>query len=235
MKITIITSLYKSELLLNKFLERASKLHKEATIKGLEIEHILIFNSINDLEERIINKNSNTDNFKITKVPLESIYATWNRGVDLANHNNITFWNVDDIRNVNAIIEGLKNIDKYPLIYFPFIYKRYIRTMGVNILVKIKKINPPDFNNHDFTTSMQCGPFFIFTKDLYNKIGPFDESFKIAGDFDWCIRAAKYSELKKCNVVAGIFENNGVTLSGSKSEKHKNENALIYSKYGINK
>ncbi len=41
---------------------------------------------------------------------------------------------------------------------------------------------------------MLAGPFFMFTPNIYNKVGSFDDRFLIVGDFDWCLRAAQITE-----------------------------------------
>jgi GT2 family glycosyltransferase len=97
-----------------------------------------------------------------------------------------------------------------------------------DVLVKKVLINPPLFDQKRFDREMHCGPFYLFTKSLYEKIGPYDETFRIAGDYDWCTRAARLSgKLEKSNVPAGIFEKRAGTLSGGKNPLQEQENARV--------
>ena len=54
-----------------------------------------------------------------------------------------TAWNIDDIRNITAIKDGLELINNNKaateqgvIVYFSFIYKRYINFLNYNFLVK---------------------------------------------------------------------------------------------------
>jgi hypothetical protein len=81
---------------------------------------------------------------------------------------------------------------------------------------------------------MHCGPFFIFTRELYNKMGPFDEQFKIVADFDWCVRAAKITDkffLGKES--AGVFRVDGKGLSSGGKPIHQAENNIVYRRHGV--
>ena len=230
--ISIITSLYKSEKYLEKYLKNLDDFSKQAKF---DFEVIAISNDPTEFEkEKLFNFKNDHSFFKLIEVPREPIYATWNRGVREANGEVVGFWNVDDIRYPKAIVEGLSLIKQgNDLVYFPFRYKRYIHIVGFDVLVKNKIIKVPEFDRNEFTRSMICGQFLIFKKDFYDKVGPFDEQFKIAGDFDWCVRAAKIGKFTPGKEVAGLFTNNGTSLSGSKNKSHETENNIVYKKYQI--
>ena len=69
----------------------------------------------------------------------------------------------------------------------------------------------------------------MFTKSLYEKVGPFDEQFKIAGDFDWCTRAAyKTDTFVKAKTVGGIFRVDGGGLSAGVNPRRTAENNIVY-------
>lgn len=225
--LSIITSLYKSEVFLEKFISHAEKIHKELKERPIPFEHIIIANDISPFEEATLAKKD--DIFTIIKVPRETIYATWNRGIQVSTGEYITFWNVDDIRFVDAFIDGIHTLENgYDATYFPFIYRRYITFFTIPFLVKKVTINPPEYNKALFSKEMHAGPFFIATKRAFATVGLFDESYRIAGDYAWWSRLAK-SDLHviKTNTVAGVFTNNGKTLSGSKNKLQEEENKRV--------
>jgi len=119
------------------------------------------------------------------------------------------------------------------LVYFPFIIKWYVNLLSFPFVVRKRIIYPPKFNREEFTKSMHCGPFFIFTKSLCKKVGPFDEQFKIAGDFDWCVRAAKIGEFKPSREIAGEFAVYRASLSSGKNPLRETENNIIYKRNNI--
>jgi len=200
---------------------------------GVAWELIVIGNDLSNFERKIIFEFKEKKDFvKFFEVEREPLYTSWNRGVKLAIYDILGFWNVDDERFSGSVLDGIKKIldDKFNLVYFPFIYKRYLKLFGCNILVKKIIIKPSSFNKEIFKKEMHIGPFFIFTKNFFNKVGCFDESFKIAGDFDWQVRAADYNEFFLSDNVAGIFRNDGSGLSGRKDVQQKKENEIIYKK-----
>ena len=227
--ISLVTSLYKSEKYLDTYLKNVDSFSKQA---NFDFEIIAILNDASDFERKKLNDFKQTHSFlKILEVPREPLYATWNRGIDASRGDVIGFWNVDDIRYSKAIVDGLSLIEQgNDLVYFPFRYKRYIHIMKIDILVKSIIIRVPEFDRREFTRSMICGPFFIFKKDFYKKVGPFDKQFKIAGDFDWCTRAAKIGTFAPSKEVGGLFTNNGTSLSGSKNKLQEVENNIVYTK-----
>jgi len=232
--ISIITSLYKSEIFLPDYIKNIQDFYSDLKNKGVSIELIIIANDISEKEKNILSSLIKTNWVRIIEIPRESLYSSWNRGIRESKFPVCTFWNVDDIRFSNAIIDGLKKIEEgKELIYFPFRYKRYIKIFNFKILAKNTIINPPEFERETFSKGMNCGPFFMFTKKLYEKVGPFDESFKIAGDFDWCVRAAQVTNFDLSREIAGIFTNEGTSLSGSKGNILQEENNRIYQKNGI--
>ncbi len=227
--ISITSSLFKTEKFLPKWQKNLMKFAEEAKRINLQFEVNAIANEPSDAELQILNELKKEPWFKLHIVGRESIYASWNRGARVATAKVVTSWNVDDIRNAEAMKDGLSLIaNGAELVYFPFTYKRYIKVLGVDVLVKRILINPPEFSREIFTKEMHCGPFYFFTKSLFEKIGPYDETFRIAGDYDWCVRASRVSDsIVKSNLNSGIFEKRAGTLSGGKNPLQEQENARI--------
>lgn len=234
--ISFITSLYKSEEYLDKYLKRVKNFANFLLKKEVNFEFIVIANDTSVIEKEKLESFRKFNKWmQIFYVPRETLYASWNRGIKLAKNEIIGFWNVDDVRYPKAVIDGIQLINEgAELVYFPFWYLRYVKLFGLRILVKKKLILPPSFDKKEFTRSMHCGPFFIFTKSFYQKVGPFDEQFKIAGDFDWCVRAAKVGEFRLSKEIAGEFIKDGSGLSGRQSRSLQDmENNIIYQRYGV--
>jgi hypothetical protein len=222
--ITIITSLYRTDAHIDAFIAHAIKVATELQKRNVAFEHLIIANDPTQKEKQIEAKLAHCPWIIWHNIPRETLYATWNRGVRMARGNACTFWNVDDVRTVAGIVEAEKRITQgTDLVYFPFIYKRYVWIGPFKILAKRKVFTPPIFERERFIREMHNGPFFAFAKSLFEKIGPFDETFKIAGDFDWSSRAAQVTTFTRSLLIAGTFTNDGRTLSGSKSELHTQE------------
>ena len=226
--ISIITSLYKSEQHLPSFIKRVKRMDKYLKKKDIIHEFIILPNDPSNIEKEILKQP--IDNVRIISRDLESLYATWNVGVKNAKYDTVCFWNVDDIRFGKGILAGLKNIrDGADIVYFSFIYFRYLRIGNIKILAKIKFFISPIFDREVFSKEMRCDPFSMINKRCFSKIGFFNETFFVAGDYDWCVRATLYGlTFKRNTTIAGIFTSDGRTLSGSKSTKHAMENDRIH-------
>lgn len=233
--LTIITSLYKSEKYLTKYLKNVSFFAIFLTAKKINFELIIIANSPSEKEKKQCAILKKYDWFKFIEVQQEPLYASWNRGINMAKYDNIAFWNVDDIRFPEATIESLNLINKgAEIVYFPFMIKWYLNLFNISFLVKKNNIKPIPFNQKMFTEGMHCGPFFMFTKKTYNKVGPFDEQFKIAGDFDWCVRAAKITNaFALAKNSAGIFRVDGQGLSAGSKKRFILENNIVLARHHL--
>lgn len=230
MKVSIIVSLYRSDRHLKRFVHDARTLSDELNKNAISHEVILVVNNATEVEQNILRELSTP--FKVLFGKREPIYTSWNRGIREASGEFVTFWGVDDTRYAGAIIEGLNTAQKSKahIIYFPFRYYRFVKIFGLMILVKVKTFIPPEFERGRFQKEMHLGPHFMVQRALFDRIGYFDELFKIAGDYEFQTRAAKKGvRFARTLVISGIFRNDGTTLSGSRNELHVEENKRILS------
>lgn len=235
--------MYKTEKHLPTWTRHVLAFAKEAAEIGLDFEINAIANDPSDTELQLLKALTPYPWFHLHQVPREPIYASWNRGMSVANAEVCTSWNVDDIRNAAAIKDGIDLLEKNPdktaqgmVVYFPFIYKRYLNIFDYDFLVKRIVVQPPAFEKQEFIQSMHIGPFFLFTKTAHQKIGGFDEKYTIVGDYEWQARAALNDVcFLKSEIISGVFKNNGKTLSGSKATKHTTELQDVYDRYAVSK
>lgn len=229
--------MYHTEKHLKRFLSDAKKMSADLTKANVNHEILLISNETSPVEEAFLSEIKSP--FVIHRVPREPIYASWNRGVKAAQGSLVTFWGVDDTRFAQAIVDGINNLENTEsgYTYLPFRYHRFVQFFSFPILAKIKTFTPPEFDKERFTKEMHSGPHFMVRSSIFDQIGYFDESFKIAGDFEFQTRAAKNDiKFTRTLTISGIFRNDGTTLSGSRSTIHKEENerAVNNKRYAAN-
>jgi GT2 family glycosyltransferase len=236
-EISIITSLYKSESYLNRYLKHAKNLYDNLSSYGITTEFILIVNDVNEKEKDHLSQ-IELQNLKLIYVPRETLYSSWNRGVREASSNVIAFWNVDDIRFTRAIFNGYNEIlTGNQIVYFSFYIlgftKVYILKKRIRILFFIfKKSKMAPYDREKFMKGCMCGPFFMFHREVFDIIGPFDESFIVAGDFDWFARAAKMDiSFKYLKNIGGIFFTHFRNLTILFSKTQTEENNLVIERY----
>ncbi len=224
MKISLIASLYKTDLQIVAWSKWLVKFAEELYALKVDFEVIIIANEPTSKEKTYLETLRPYKWIKILEVPRETIYATWNRGLKNSTGNVYGFINVDDIRFAESIADGIERIrNGADFVYFPFIYKRYIRILNFLVPVKIKKFKPISPEEALKVEGMPYGPFWLISKKFMDIVGNFDESFKVAGDYEWSKRTNTKGVFELSNVIAGIFTSDGKTLSGSRSQTNVDE------------
>ncbi len=240
MDITFTSSLYRTEKHIRHWAKRLIRFSKDAERLGLTFQIHAIANDPTAKELETLDRLKQFPWFNLVIVPRETIYGSWNRGTIMATSLACSPWNVDDNRYADAALDGVRIIreniaqgkDK-TVVYFPFTFKRYVRIFGFPILAKVRHMALPPFDRKEFTRSMNSGPFFMFSKKTFDEIGPFDSTFKVAGDFEWCARAAAQgAEFVLSKLNGGVFTSDGTTLSGKITPNIMRENMRVFEKYG---
>jgi len=201
-KISVLTSLYNCENFLQGYF------HALAKIEGKDhIEVLLLHNAPTDIELNIVNEYLPSMDFvrHIVIPERETVYRTWNRGIQLSEGEYITVWNVDDIRFPDSIIRQAEALDKNPdaaIAYSDIWISRQYGFHGT------KKNNSLAFNQSTrkkFLSEYQLSCFQMWRKSIHPIVGYYDEQFKCIADFDFQIRIALHFPLVKIDEPLGIY------------------------------
>ena len=225
--VSLITSLYKTEQFLPRYVEAAKKLAREVKRAGLDLEFVIIPNDASDEERRLL---TGLDKFLVAEqiatlqihyVALETLYATWNRGVKAATGKVVGIWNVDDTRTMRGIVEAHQLIVEqgYDLVDFPVHYVITENILGLEHI--IQKDAPPQYNPAQIHPKNCTGPFFMMNPVVYERAGEFDPNFRVSGEFEWCMRdAVRQSKIGYGEQIAGTFylHGNNITQSSGSLE-----------------
>ena len=140
--VTLITSLYRTIDFLPRYLERASQLLTDTSQAGINVELIIVANDVTDAENTLLTPFIKAhDSVKLITVPRESLYASWNRGVQQATGHFIGFWNVDDIRFADALIKITQpDYASCDLVYFPFYEEEHLNYWRIPVV--LSKLTP---------------------------------------------------------------------------------------------
>lgn len=234
--VSIISALYKSERYLPGFIKHAKNFAGFLLEKKIPFEICIISTFPSEKEKKILGEIIKEPWCSFHEFNERGLYKAWNYGVKVSKGTILGPWNADDVRFPEAVMEAeglVKNGAE--ICYFPFFLKRYISFGPISIPVVTKKVEGQvlEFEKRKFETTMTAGPHFMFTREAYKKTGPFDEQFKIAGDFDWCARAAamglKFSLGQK---FSGVFRVDGRGLSAGANRLLVAENNIIYRRQG---
>ena len=238
MPIAVISSLYRCERHLLAFAASVFGFARRVSESGVSVHFVPIVNEATRREREEIDRlaseiNSNyfgqmTPQF----VPRETLYASWNRGLASTQAPYFTFWNADDFRAADALIEGYSALQSGAnLVDFDYTRVRHVKRFG--LLAREERIAVPCmFDGERFTRRNGIGPFFMARRSLYAQVGPFDANFEIAGDTEWASRALPWVKFQRGSTDGGDFVVHGDNLSNSGGEREDIEVNVIFMRRG---
>lgn len=217
MDVSLVTSLYRAASFLAAFSTHITRVIPVVQAAGITIELIIVANDATDEERAIIDQLPATLGTAVVRpvyVPRETLYASWNRGIEAAQGQAISFWNVDDVRTPEGIIACWHAIQGgCELVYPGWVVAQDHRWLGLFDVPHRYTHTPQPYDRDAFYQRLEIGPFFMFAPSLYQSAGAFDPRFRIAGDFEWSLRAIEQTKPCGVDVIGGTFYRHGENLS----------------------
>lgn len=173
--------------------------------KNKEWEYIVIDGNSTDGTVDIIKKYAHKIDYWISE-PDKGIYEAMNKGIRKASGKYVMFLNSgDDFADDDTVNKILNSAEDYDIVY-----------NDLNIVMKNKsfiKKYPPKLTFKYFTHDTISHPATLIKRELFNKIGFYDDSLKIVADWKWflialCKHNAKY---KYTGIVAANFNFDGIS------------------------
>ena len=229
-RISVITSLFHCAQYLDYYFDGV-----DAVTNFDECEFVLVHNDPQPEEDRIIEKRiAGRKNFIHLRVPREPLYASWNRGIAESHAPYLANWNVDDRRTPDSLALMAATLDSAPDAAMT-----YGDTIGIREIGQVtgqQQFQAPynEKTKKRFLHSHFIGCFQMWRRSIHEKVGYYDEQFKLAGDYEFQIRTAYFFPLKKTDGIMGYFLKSG---GGNRlSQQHKTqskEQCMIGMRYGI--
>lgn len=222
-KVSVITVCYNAD----EFIENAINSILKQTYKNLE--YIIIDGASTDNTISVINKYKSKIAFFLSE-PDNGIYEAMNKGIKAATGDILYFLNSDDllydeyvIENVVKIFEKNKDLE---LIYGPII----IRDPTTNeSFIKLNDRITKSF----FIYNGICQQSTFYKADVFKKCGQFNDTYKIAGDYEWFLRAFYKYNIKRqyYESIIAIYNNGGISSTDEFSSLHTKERAKVIKEY----
>jgi glycosyltransferase involved in cell wall biosynthesis len=169
--------------------ETLQSLYSQSLFQQGEVEHIVIDGDSTDQTLEILKKYSSNITTLVSE-PDDGIYDAMNKGIALAHSNIIGILNSDDVYETPSILENvakvmnLKNID---LVYADLVYFKSDAPKKIT-----RRYRSNFFRLDKFSYGlMPAHPTIFVRRSVYENLGVFDSTFRIAGDFDWLARVFK--------------------------------------------
>lgn len=179
--VSVITVCYNSALTI------ADTLKSVANQDWPHIEHIVIDGGSSDGTQDIISRHNNRLSVMVSE-PDQGIYDAMNKGLDKASGNIICFLNADDrYVSSNVISQVVEQISAYRL-------DALIGDVGFfhdrNPSRMVRRYRSDRFNPERLAWGwMPAHPALFLTKQLVQRVGYFKTDYKIAGDYEFIVRA----------------------------------------------
>ena len=205
MLVSVVTISFNASLTIEKTLQSvANQSYKN-------IEHIIVDGGSRDTTLEMCNSFSHIS--KIISESDKGVYDAFNKGLKLATGEIIGFLNSDDIfyneNSIQDIVDAFSN-NETDIVYGNLDY--------VNEESKVIRnwISKPYEKGLVKKAWMPAHPSFYCKKEVYDRLGGYNDSFKIAGDFELCLRflevnkvSSYYLNKKLVKMLVGGISNSG--------------------------
>jgi glycosyltransferase len=187
MKISIITATYNSEKHIQGVIASiASQSYKN-------IEWVVVDGASKDATVKVIKENY-TGELNILSEPDKGIYDALNKGLTLATGDIFGFLHSDDFFENEIVIQSI--VEQFQQTNCDGVYGdlRYVNAEDTQKIVRYWKSKP--FQSNLLKKGwMPAHPTLFLKKEVYQKHGNFDTSFKISADYDFMLRILKDTTL----------------------------------------
>jgi len=229
MKVSIITPTLNSE----RFIKDCIESVKNQSY--LDIEHIIVDGGSIDYTLKIIKEYENTYNLKLITGKDKGIYDALNKGIKNASGEIIGILHSDDLYPNNEVIEKIVNIFQSQKIDSCYGDLYYVKENDINKVIRYWKSGVYNRNKFKYGFMLPHPTFFV-KKEIYEKYGVFDTSFKISGDYELMVRFL-YKNNISCYYLPEVLVKMRVGGKSNKNLKHilikMKEDYKVIKKYNL--
>ena len=187
LKVSVITAVYNNKSMI------ASAIDSVLGQNYSNVEYIIVDGASDDGTVEIIKKYGDKISIFISETDT-GIYQALNKGIEHSTGDVICFLHADDFYNDNTVIDRVVKqfeVSQADSVFGDLVYVNKLDTSKIIRYWKsgnfsLKKMNRGWMPPH---------PAFFVKKEVYSRIGSFDESFKIAADYDFILRALKIEQI----------------------------------------
>jgi len=136
------------------------------------------------------------------------IFHAWNLGIEQSRAKYITNLNCDDRLAKNALDVMSIALDKNPdtaVVYADSYVTKKANETFANNTSGGWRFNWPKYSHQELLRYCFLGPHPMWRRNLHQNLGYFDESYKIAGDYEFWLRIAEKHKIMRINKTLGLY------------------------------
>ncbi|EDZ94635.1 glycosyl transferase family 2 [Limnospira maxima CS-328] len=164
----------------------------------------------------------------------ETLYAAWNRAIELAKGEYITNANTDDRHRFDALELMANYLDQHSDV--AVVYGDQLITHNPNETFENTQANQrwnwPEFSYQELERRCCLGSQPMWRKSLHQKYGNFNPEFKVAGDYEFWLRIGKTENIAKIPEILGLYFQNDRGLENADRTAELELNQIL-NQYGI--
>lgn len=170
---------------------------------------------LSNFKDRITHLVSEEDN---------GIYHAMNKGIQLSSGNYIIFLNAGDFFYSSSSLNFFNSDRREDLIFGDLKLYSDGKIKKYEDIINLKKLKKRNSIPHQAT---------FYNRKLFDKLGSYDESYLISGDYEFNIRIFKYLEPTYQHIPEpiSVFLNDGISSRKEFKKVIKRENHIIRKKY----
>jgi len=159
-----------------------------------------------------------------------NISTSMNRSIQNSDADTLAIWNVDDLRSSDSLENQYLALQAHGKPSFTVDSFEVVNKFGQ---ISGRVVKHEDLTQDELLTGMYLGPFFMFSKEIIEIIGYFDEQLYSGADFDFAIRLARAVDPVFPAGVAGYYLDEGMGASTRPNSLQALERTVIELRYGI--
>lgn len=221
MKISIITAAYKSHDTIS------AAIASVAAQTYRDVEHIIV-TANSDRELLNVIENSQSDRKRLVIRPNKGVYDALNHGIQEARGDIIGFTHSDDFLANNEVLSKIAKAFEDPDIEAVFGDLDYVSKADTSQVTRHWSTGPfrPERLKYGW---MPAHPTLYLRRDVYNRLGTYDESFRISADYDFILRYFSQDDVKSVYIPQVLYKmrSGGISNRSLSNILHKMREDII--------
>ncbi len=172
MKISVITAVFNAENSIAKCVDSV------ASQQNADFEHILVDNCSTDQTVKLALEHN--PRLKVISEPDRGIYDAMNKGARHAAGDILAWLNADDFYFPGTLSEAVRIFTEHP----------EVQIVHGNLSVNGREVRPPS-GPASFGGARIFHPAAFLRRELFERVGPFDPTYKLCADLDFFLKGKK--------------------------------------------